>query len=36
LRQISDWVGSYSQFWEDSFERLDGYIGDLQAETQKR
>lgn len=35
LRQISDWVGSYSQFWADSFERLDGYIGDLQPETQE-
>ena len=35
LGQISDWVGSYSQFWEDSFERLDGYIGDLQAETEE-
>ena len=33
LRQISDWVSSYRQFWEDSFERLDGYLGDLQAET---
>ncbi len=23
LRQLSEWVGSYSEFWEEGFERLD-------------
>ena len=23
LKQLSDWVGSYREFWEESFERLD-------------
>ena len=30
LRQLSDWVGSYRQFWEESFERLDAYLEALQ------
>lgn len=36
LGQISDWVGSYSQFWEHGFERLDGYISDLQADAREQ
>lgn len=32
LEQISDWVGSYRQFWEQSFERLDDYLDNLQQE----
>jgi DNA-binding transcriptional ArsR family regulator len=32
LKQLSDWVGSYREFWEASFERLDTYIEDLQKE----
>jgi DNA-binding transcriptional ArsR family regulator len=30
LKQLSDWVGSYREFWEESFERLDEYLEDLQ------
>jgi len=30
LRQLSDWVGSYRQFWEESFDRLDTYLDQLQ------
>lgn len=26
LEQLSDWVGSYREFWEASFGRLDGYL----------
>lgn len=26
LRQLSEWVGSYREFWEESFDRLDRYI----------
>ena len=30
LRDIADWVGQYRRHWEDSFERLDAYLRDLQ------
>lgn len=30
LRQVSEWVGGYRRFWEESFERLDDYLDDLQ------
>lgn len=32
LKHISDWVGSYRQYWEASFERLDTYIETLRDE----
>jgi DNA-binding transcriptional ArsR family regulator len=31
LQQLSEWVGSYREFWEESFERLDELLEDLQA-----
>jgi DNA-binding transcriptional ArsR family regulator len=30
LKQLSDWVGSYREFWEKSFERLDELLVELQ------
>lgn len=30
LRDIADWVGQYRPHWEESFERLDTYLRDLQ------
>ncbi len=30
LKDISDWVGQYRRHWEESFERLDAYLHDLQ------
>lgn len=30
LKQLSDWIGSYREFWEHSFSRLDEYLEDLQ------
>ena len=30
LREVADWAESYRQFWEDSFERLEGYLKALQ------
>jgi DNA-binding transcriptional ArsR family regulator len=30
LRQLSEWVGSYREFWEESFERLDELLEELQ------
>jgi DNA-binding transcriptional ArsR family regulator len=32
LRQLSDWVGTYREFWEASFDRLDRYLDTLQHE----
>ena len=31
LKQVSDWVGEYRQFWEESFERLDEYLKEIQS-----
>jgi DNA-binding transcriptional ArsR family regulator len=31
LRDIADWVSQYRRHWEESFERLDAYLRDLQA-----
>ena len=30
LREIADWVGQYRRHWEQSFERLDAYLRDVQ------
>ncbi len=34
LRDIADWVDQYKRHWEESFERLDAYLRDLQDEQQ--
>ncbi|MCE0499600.1 MAG: metalloregulator ArsR/SmtB family transcription factor [Methylacidiphilales bacterium] len=30
LRDVSKWVGDYRRFWEESFDRLDAYLTELQ------
>jgi DNA-binding transcriptional ArsR family regulator len=30
LRGVADWVGQYRRHWEESFERLDTYLRELQ------
>lgn len=30
LRVVSGWLDSYRRFWDDSFDRLDAYLQDLQ------
>jgi DNA-binding transcriptional ArsR family regulator len=30
LRDVADWVGQYRPHWEESFERLDAFLRDLQ------
>lgn len=32
LKDVADWLEHYRQFWEESFERLEEYLRDLQAE----
>jgi DNA-binding transcriptional ArsR family regulator len=36
LREVADWVGQYRRHWEESFERLDSYLRDLQDEQQQQ
>lgn len=31
LKSAADWIGQYRQFWEQSFDRLDDYLRELQA-----
>lgn len=30
LRDVADWVERYRRFWEESFDRLEGYLKELQ------
>lgn len=32
LRKVADWVGQYRRHWEASFERMDAYLRELQAQ----
>jgi DNA-binding transcriptional ArsR family regulator len=36
LKSIAEWVGSYRQFWEASFKRLDDYLEELQTKEKPR
>jgi DNA-binding transcriptional ArsR family regulator len=31
LREVADWTAEYRRFWEGNFDRLDKYLGELQA-----
>jgi len=35
LKEVSDWVGHYRRFWEESFDRLESYLNELQAKEKK-
>jgi len=35
LKGIADWVAPYRHFWEQSFDRLDDYLRELQSRDQK-
>jgi DNA-binding transcriptional ArsR family regulator len=30
LREVADWVEQYRRFWDESFDRLDAYLKELQ------
>jgi DNA-binding transcriptional ArsR family regulator len=34
LREVADWVAQYRQHWEESFERLDAYLRDVEHQQQ--
>jgi DNA-binding transcriptional ArsR family regulator len=36
LKQAADWLGTYRQFWEESYSRLDDYLHQLQTKESKR
>ena len=36
LRDIADWVGQYRPHWEESFERLDTFLQEIQAQAETR
>lgn len=36
LKDIADWLERYRQFWEQSFDRLDEYLQELQTDAQKQ
>ncbi|WP_448953516.1 ArsR/SmtB family transcription factor [Labrys neptuniae] len=36
LREAFDWVQHYQRFWDDSFDRLDDYLAELQASGNKK
>ena len=35
LRDAADWLEHYRRFWEQSLDRLEGYLDELQASAQK-
>ena len=36
LKQVDDWLERYRQFWDQSLDRLDNYLIELQAKEKKR
>jgi len=36
LRDVSEWVGGYRRFWEESLDRLDAYLQKLQGKANPR
>ena len=36
LKEVDDWLEHYRQFWEQSFDRLDEYLRELQGKEKKK
>jgi DNA-binding transcriptional ArsR family regulator len=36
LKAAADWIGAYREFWEESFDRLDQYLAEVQSKESKR
>src|SRR5688572_11450367 len=36
LKEVDDWVGGYRKFWEESFDRLDEYLKELQKNNKEK
>ena len=35
LKAAADWLAEYRRFWEESFDRLDDYLRELQADSKR-
>jgi len=35
LKEVADWVGTYRRFWEESLDRLDEYLQEVQKKQKK-
>ncbi|HXL72346.1 MAG TPA: metalloregulator ArsR/SmtB family transcription factor [bacterium] len=35
LKEAAEWVGNYQKFWEESFDRLDTYLAEIQKKDRK-
>jgi len=36
LKEVADWANRYRQFWDDSFDRLDDYLKQLQSKPKEK
>jgi len=36
LKDVDDWLRAYRRFWNESFDRLDDYLGDLEAKGRRQ
>ena len=36
LKEVADWLDAYRRFWDDSFDRFDEYLRELQTKGKKR
>ena len=36
LKEVAEWLGTYREFWEASFDRLDDYLKELQTKEKPR
>lgn len=36
LREVDDWLKTYRRFWEGSFDRMDGYLKQIQQKADKK
>ena len=36
LKQAADWIEHYREYWEESFDKLDSYLHDIQSKEKKR
>lgn len=36
LKDVASWVAHYRRFWEESFERLDGYLVEMKKELKQK
>ena len=36
LKQAAEWIDHYREYWEESFDKLDSYLQDIQQKEKKR